>query len=130
MQIYESESGFFDSLGNIQKGREIYYKIKGLYFLHTNVLDSAEYYCRKELHDGKDYNNQNAAANGLKLLYQKLHRPDSSTKYAIYAYDMLDSLYAQRTAKEIERMQAMYDYTRHQKIAQQEKGVTCITTWD
>ena len=29
MQIYEAESGFFDSLGNIQKGREVYYRIKG-----------------------------------------------------------------------------------------------------
>jgi hypothetical protein len=121
MQIYESESGYFDSLGNIQKGREIYYKMKGLYYLYTNKLDSADYYFYKELHDGKDYNNQNAAANGLKLLYQKLHRPDSSTKYAIYAYDMLDSLYAQRSTKEVERMQAMYDYTRHQDIAHQEQ---------
>ena len=121
MQIYESESGYFDSLGNIQKGREIYYKIKGLYFLHTNVLDSAEYYFRKELHDGKDYNNQNAAATGLSELYQHLNLPDSSAKYALYAYTMLDSLYAQRTTKEVERMQAMYDYTRHQIIAQQEK---------
>ena len=121
MQIYESESGYFDSLGNIQKGREIYYKIKGLYFLHTNVLDSAEYYFRKELHDGKDYNNQNAAATGLSEFYQHLNLPDSSAKYALYAYTMLDSLYAQRTTKEVERMQAMYDYTRHQKIAQQEK---------
>ena len=121
IDMYESLSGRFDSNGNIETGREIYYKMKGLYYLYTNKLDSAVYYFYKELHDGKDFNNQNAAANGLKLLYQKLHRPDSSTKYAIYAYDMLDSLYAQRTTKEIERMQAMYDYTRHQIIAQQEK---------
>lgn len=121
MQIYESESGYFDSLGNIQKGREIYYKIKGLYFLHTNVLDTAEYYFRKELHDGKDYNNQNAAATGLSEFYQHLNLPDSSAKYALYAYSMLDSLYAQRTTKEVERMQAMYDYTRHQNIAHQEQ---------
>ena len=121
MQIYESESEFFDSLGNIQKGREIYYKIKGLYFLHTNVLDSAEYYFRKELRDGKDYSNQNSAANGLALLYEKTHNKDSAAKYAIYAYAMLDSLYAHRTTKEVERMQSMYDYTRHQNIAIQEK---------
>ena len=121
MQLYESESGFFDSIGNIQKGREVYYRLKGLYYLHTSKLDSAEYYFRKELHDGKDFNNQNAAAKGLALLYQQQHRSDSSAKYAIYAYAMLDSLYAQRATKEVERMQAMYDYTRHQKIAQQEK---------
>ena len=97
MQIYESESGFFDSHGNIQKGREIYYRIKGLYFLHTNILDSAEYYFRKELHDGTDFNNQNAAAKSLSELYRHLHQPDSVAKYSLYAYIMLDSLYAQRT---------------------------------
>ena len=121
IQIYESESGYFDSHGNIQKGREIYYKIKGLYYLHTNVLDSAEYYFRKELRDGKDFGNQNSAANGLALLYNKIHKPDSAAKYAIYAYTMLDSVYAQRTPKEVERIQALYDYTRHQKIAHQEQ---------
>ena len=120
MQIYEAESEYFDSLGNIQKGREIYYKIKGLYFLHTNVLDSAEHYFRKELRDGKDFNNQNAASKGLAELYQRLHQPDSVAKYSLYAYAMSDSLYAQRTAKEIQRIQAMYDYSRHQEIAHQE----------
>lgn len=121
IKMYETQSGRFDSLGNIESGREIYYKTKGLFFLHKNILDSAEYYFRKEMHDGRDYGNQNSAANGLALLYNKLHRPDSSAKYAIYAYAMLDSVYAQKATKEVERMQAMYDYTRHQKIAQQEK---------
>jgi hypothetical protein len=121
INMYETESGRFDSCGNIEPGREIYYHIKGLYYLYTNVLDSAEYYFRKELYNSKDFNNQNSAAEGLALLYQKRHYPDSSAKYALYAYTMLDSLYAQRTTKEVERMQAMYDYTRHQKIAQQEK---------
>ncbi len=121
MRIYESESEYFDSLGNIQRGREIYYKIKGLYYLHTNELDSAEYYFRKELRDGKDFGNQNSSANGLALLYHKIHKPDSAAKYAIYAYTMLDSVYAQRSTKEVERMQALYDYTRHQEIARREK---------
>ena len=121
MQIYESESGFFDSHGNIQKGREIYYRIKGLYFLHTNILDSAEYYFRKEFRDGKDFNNQNAAAKGLSELYHILNMSDSMAKYYRYAYTMLDSVYAQRSTKEVERMQAMYDYTRHQNIAYQEQ---------
>ena len=121
MQIYESESEYFDSLGNIQKGREIYYKIKGLYYLHTNVLDSAEYYFRKELRDGKDLGNQNSAANGLAELYQRLHQPDSAAKYSLYAYVMSDSLYARKVTKDVERIQAMYNYTRHQEIAHQEQ---------
>ena len=121
MQIYELESEFFDPLGNIQKGREIYYRIKGLYFLHTNVLDSAEYYFRKELRDGKDFNNQNAGALGLGELFQRLYQPDSAAKYSLYAYAMNDSMYARRATKDIERIQAMYNYTRHQEIAHQEQ---------
>ena len=121
MKIYESESEYFDSLGNIQRGREIYYRLKGLYFLHTNVLDSAEYYFRKELRDGKDFNNQDAGAMGMAELYQKLHQPDSIAKYSLYAYVMRDSLCARNTTKDVERIQAMYDYTRHQEIAHQEQ---------
>ena len=120
MDKYETLSGYFDSHGNIEAGREIYYKAKGLYYLHINKLDSAEYFFRKELHDGKDYSNQNSAANGLALLYNKTHNSDSIAKYATYAYNMLDSLYAQRATKDIERIQAMYDYTRHKEIARQE----------
>ena len=121
MQIYESESEYFDSLGNVQKGREIYYRIKGLYYLHTNRLDSAEHHFRKELRDGKDFDNQHSGALGLTELYQKRKLEDSVAKYSLYAYMMLDSVYAQRTTKEVERIQAMYDYTRHQEIAHQEQ---------
>ena len=121
MQIYESESSCFDSIGNISSGREIYYRVKGLYYMGVNQLDSAEYFFRKELREGKDFNNQNAAANGLAYLYHKTHKQDSAAKYAIYAYTMLDSVYAQRSTKEVERMQALYDYTRHQEIARREK---------
>ncbi len=121
MQIYESESELFDSLGNIQKGREIYYKIKGLYFLHTNVLDSAEYYFRKELRDGKDFDNQHSGALGLSELYQIRLQADSTAKYYKYAYFTLDSVYVQRSTKEIERIRALYDYSRNQAIAEKEK---------
>ena len=124
MDIYESKSGLFDAHGNIAHGREIYYKSKGLYYLNTNALDSAEYYFRKELHDGRDFNNQNAAAKGLTMLYQKRYRPDSIAKYAVYAYDMSDSLYAQKNVKEVKRIQAMYDYSRQQEIARQETEKT------
>jgi hypothetical protein len=120
MSIYESQSGRFDSLGNIEVGREIYYRSKGLYFFHNNKFDSAEYYYRKELQDGKDFNNQHSAALGLKELYQKLHKSDSVAKYSLYAYAMSDSLYAHKTTKDIERIQTMYDYTRSQDIAHKE----------
>ncbi len=120
MDIYESKSGLFDAHGNIAVGREVYYNFKGQYYLNTGRLDSAEYYFRKELHDGLDFNNQSAAAKGLTLLYQKRNHSDSVAKYAVYAYAMSDSLYAQKATKEVKRIQAMYDYSRQQEIARKE----------
>ena len=120
MDQYESNSSFFDSLGNIEPGREIYYKSKGLYYLNTNTLDSAEYYFRKELHDGRDFNNQNAAAMGLALLFRKQNKNDSSAHYALYGYAMNDSMYTQQATTTIERMQSLYNYTRFQETARKE----------
>ena len=121
MDIYESESVLFDTHGNIAQGREIYYNIKGCYYLETDRLDSAEYYFRKELRTGKDFNNQNAAALDIAKLFQKQHQKDSAAKYALYAYAMSDSLYAHKTTQTVERMQAMYDYSRSQELARKEK---------
>lgn len=121
MDIYEAESGFFDADHNIEKGREIYYHTKGYYYAAIGKLDSAEYYFRKELRDGKDFGNQNSGARGLAQVFQKRHLPDSAAKYALYSYEMNDSVYDQMAMEEVERTRAMYDYTRHQEIAQQER---------
>lgn len=118
---YESESGFFDSHLEIEKGREIYYYTKGNYYLSYGCLDSAEFYFRKELSKGKDFNNQNAASRGLALLFQQKHMGDSAAKYALYSYEMNDSVYAQMATKEVEQMQGMYDYSRNQEMAMREK---------
>ena len=121
MNSYESETGFFDAEGNICKGREVFYYHKGLYYLKACQYDSAEYCFRKELSEGKDFNNQNAGAYGLTMLFQQTHRPDSAAKYAIYSYAMNDSVYSRMSTQTVARMQAMYDYSHHQQVAQQEK---------
>lgn len=117
MDLYESESGYFDKNHDIEKGREIYYYTKGRYYLAKEKYDSAEFFFRKELREGKDFNNQNAASKGLALLYQKTHRPDSAVKYALYSYEMNDSVYAHMATQEVERMKAMYDYSHYQESA-------------
>lgn len=121
MDQYELGSGYFDKQGNIEKGRETYYYSKGLWYLYSNHLDSAEFFFRKELRDGKNFNNQNAGSRGLALLFQKTHKPDSAAKYALYSYAMNDSAYAQMATHEVEKAKAMYDYSRNQEIAQQEQ---------
>lgn len=121
IRIYEEESGFFDEYHNIEKGREVYYYTKGLYYMAIEKYDSAENLFRKELREAKDYNNQNAGSRGLALLFQKKHMPDSAAKYALYSYEMNDSVYAQMATNEVEQMQAMYDYSRNQTLAQEAK---------
>ena len=121
MQDYEQNSGYFDSEGNIAKGHEVYYYAIGLYFFKSHLLDSAEYYFRKGLRTGKDFNNQSAGAYGLSLLYQRYNNPDSTAKYALYYSEMNDSCFAQMTTHEVEQAKAMYDYSRNRELAQQEK---------
>ena len=118
---YERESGFFNDSNNIEKGKESYYYSKGYYYMAINNLDSAEHYFRKELNEGEDFNNQNAGSRGLALLFQQKHMGDSAAKYALYSYEMNDSVYAQRAMLEVEQMQGLYDYSRNQEIARQEK---------
>ena len=121
MKRYERESGFFDDDNNIESGREIYYYDKGRYFLKVCQFDSAEYYFRKELATGKDFNNQNAGALGLALLYQQTDRPDSAAKYALYSYAMNDSAYSHKSTTDVAQMKSLYDYRRYEQQAQQEK---------
>ncbi len=120
IDLYVSKSGLFDKEGNIEKGREIFFYLEGRYYLETNNLDSAEYFFRKELNDGNDFNNQNAGAKGLALLYQEKNMPDSAAKYALYAYEMNDSSYAQMLTENVEQIKSMYNFTRLQQIAQKE----------
>ena len=120
LDIYEAYSGYFNN-GRVMKGREVFYYYKGMYYLSVNKYDSAEYYFRRELLWGTDYNNQNAASKGLAKLFTLTHRPDSAAKYAIYSYDMIDSVYAQMAINEIEQMAGMYNYSRFQRKAHIEK---------
>lgn len=119
LKTYETESGLFDACQNIAKGREIFYYYKGLLFLHDDQLDSAEHYFRKELHDARDYNNQNAGSLGLTAIYKKRNIPDSTAKYYQYAYAMNDSVYLGRTSEIVAKTRGIYNYSRNQELARQ-----------
>ncbi len=124
IDIYENYSGYFDDEKNIKPGREIYYYNKGYYFLKSCQYDSAEYYFRKELITGSDYNNQNAGSRGLALLFQQTNKPDSAAKYALYAYAMNDSVYDNEATAEVAKMKSLYVYSRYQQQAEREKSRT------
>ena len=108
-----------DSLGNVSPGREIFYYKRGLYYLQAGKTDSAEFFFRKELRDGRDINNQIAGRKGLQLLYQQLGKADSVAKYASEGYSMSDSVYMVSESQNVQSLQAMFDYTYEQLMLEQ-----------
>ena len=112
-------SAYTDSLGNVGRGREIFYYKRGLYYLQVGKTDSAEYFFRKELRDGSDVNNQIAGRKGLQLLYMKLAKADSVAKYASEGYNMSDSVYMISESQNVQSLQAMFDYTHKQLLVEQ-----------
>ena len=120
LQLFESHSGYFDDSGNIESGRETYYYYRGDYYRRLCQADSAEFFFRKEIGRDLDFYHQNRVALGLATIYKKTHKGDSAAKYALYSYDMLDSLYQQTTTWDVIQSTAMYDYSHHQAIANRE----------
>ena len=118
LDLYETKTGFFDENGNICKGFEIFYYIKGKYYLAIHKLDSAEYLFRKELRKGKDLNNQIAGCKGLQELYEQRRIPDSIAKYANLGYLLNDSAYSLSEMQNIQKLQASYNYNHQQFLAE------------
>ena len=119
-RIYEQESGFYKN-DSISEGHEIYYYIKGKYYLAVQKLDSAEYMFRKELRDGIDLNNQIAGCKGLQELYERKRNSDSIAKYAKLSYELNDSAYLQSEMQNIQKFQASYNYNHQKLLAEQSK---------
>lgn len=126
---YEISSGYFDPKGHISKGHEIYYYIKGRYYLAANHLDSAEFLFRKELRDGKDLNNQIAGCKGLQELYEKKKNSDSIAKYANLGYLLNDSAYSLSEMQNIQKLQASYNYN-HQQFLAEKNARKAERTWN
>lgn len=114
---YEQRSGFFDNHGNIESGREIYYKFKGLLYDKRGEKDSAEYYYRKLLRYCNDNDNATAAYQGLFSLYNQIGNADSIAKYAALYCQANDSASFRHSADELTRTHALYNYEEHERIA-------------
>jgi len=118
---YESNSNFFSSNGEIEAGREIYYYIKGEYYLALGNTDSAEYLFRKEIKESSDLNNRIAAYKGLQKLYVQKKNIDSVAKYSTLAYMYNDSAYSLSEMQNIQKFQASYNYHHQKELAEQSK---------
>jgi hypothetical protein len=129
LDFYEKYSGYFQN-GEIEKGREVYYYDKGLYYIGINKMDSADYYFRKCLIFKEDPNMAVAGYHGLSLLYQKSGQTDSTAKYAMLAYNANDSSYQVEAADALLKQQALYNYSKHQEDAlESAKRTATLQRW-
>lgn len=117
MDLQEKKSGIFDSLGNIERGREHYYYSMGTYQLLVHHLDSAEYYYRKLLAYPDALGNLEAAYKGLLNLYIQKSVNDSVDKYARLFCNTNDSILKNLSTEKIQFIRSLYDYSRYQELA-------------
>ena len=113
ISLYEKNSGYFDGNNNIQEGREIYYYTKGLYYIKSEKLDSAEWLFRKLLSHAKNTNDVHAAYLGLSKGYQISGPADSLAKYAVLSEQYDDSLYLSSYKSDLQKNEKLYDFTRY-----------------
>ena len=121
-------SDLFSPDGDVEEGREVYYYIKGEYYLAVHQLDSAEYMFRKELRDGKDINNQIAGCKGLQKVFEQYKISDSIAKYATLSYELNDSAYSLSEMQNIQKMEASYNYN-HIKYMAEKKRLEAERAW-
>ena len=115
---YEYHSIFNDALAKKIPSYAIFYYQKGLYYLRTLQYDSASIFFRKELALADDANNRNLANEGLYLLYRELGDKDSIVKYADLFRGSIEKNLAELSYKNLQTVNALYNYSRHQHIAQ------------
>ena len=116
IQIFEKESGWFDSDGNILKGKELCYYEKGRYLMAIGKIDSALLYFNKTLAGHKE-----TGYKGLLSIYEKKNIPDSIVKYAKLYAAANDSNFLHVNQEKVHQITAMYDYSRHQQMAEQKE---------
>ena len=117
MDIYESSSGLFDNSGSIVRDMEIYYYVKGRYYLAISKVDSAEYMFRLLARKGYTLNHKIASSKGLQEVFSRKGIADSIAKYAELGYQLNDSAYSLSEMENIQRLNSSYNYNRHQQMA-------------
>lgn len=127
MMEYEGKSGLFDNEGNISSGKEKYYYCKGLYYIGTHQVDSAEFFFRKLLayHRNRNYD----AYKGLHAVYQERRNIDSIMKYSTLSEQALDSIQADDQSEAMIATHSLYNYGRQEKIASQKTLEAEKTKW-
>ena len=115
MDIFEHESGLFDSEGNIDMAYNSYYPIKGLYYKLVGKLDSAEYYYRKSISKGLDLSGNR----GLFDIYLSMNNTDSISIYASAYEQALAEFEKNTNIQAVHNISALYNYNSQRQKAQE-----------
>ena len=113
MDIFELQSGLFDSNGEIEKGREHYYLSKAMYYHGTNKPDSAAYFYRKLIDFGYNLDGYR----GLLGLSIDGYMRDSLAHYAQEYENQLANTVYEINIESMQNVKGMYDYSRNQRAA-------------
>ena len=121
MDLFESESDWFDSNHELPPSRRQFYSYKGRYYEGIGLLDSAEQYYRKIFRPNMSPVDRDPMYRGLLSIFKKRHQSDSIAKYAQLYCEANDSSIAKKDQDLTAQMASLYNYNRNQKIAEQEK---------
>ena len=125
IEEYERNSGLFDEEGNIRKGYEAYYYVKGTYCMETGQVDSAEHFFRKIPSGPSEID----AYRGLLAVCQHRREADSVAKYSLLFEEAVDSRNNISRMEAIHQMTSFYNYHRIQeKLAREELASSRATT--
>lgn len=108
---YKGNSNYEDSYGFVLYER-------GLYYLLTNKNDSAYISFKKGLKYSNSYDNKKILNKGLAQYFSKTANYKEAMHYAFLAMSYNDSNFVEIRKGQLAQMQAMYDYSRNQKIAE------------
>ena len=122
MDDYIMHSGYFDKEGNLQPGHESFYYYLADYYERLDRLDSAEYFYRRLLCNATNYNSSENGSRGLMRIYSRKGEADSVMKYSNMFVDSNDSSSFHRSAAEVSKMQALYDYSENKALAIRESN--------
>lgn len=92
---------------------------EGMYYLFANQLDSAHISFQKSYIYAQSYSNKCAATKGLAKYYTRTNHSALAAKYALLSSEYNDSSLYELRESQLQQMQAMYDYSRNQKLAKE-----------
>ena len=90
---------------------------KGKYYMFMNQLDSAYNNFHESLCSAKSYGNKAAVTKALAQYYARTNQPILGEQFALKSLEFQDSDFIETRNTQLQQVQALYDYSRHQEQA-------------